>query len=108
MSSSLLMAQSSSLAVERYCISLSLAIITMLSSLRCCVIHLWIFSHLLQSSEILCWDIRNPGSLLCAYSREVSTSQRIYFDLDMQQNRYLVSGGKKIYYWCYQSFLESV
>ncbi|KAK3882195.1 hypothetical protein Pcinc_013414 [Petrolisthes cinctipes] len=68
-----------------------------------------LFSGMRKSSEILCWDIRNPGTLLCAYKREVSTSQRIYFDLDMQQNRHLVSGNTngEVSHWDLSSHAES-
>ncbi|EDO39943.1 predicted protein, partial [Nematostella vectensis] len=45
-----------------------------------------------KDEEILCWDIRNPGVILCRLVRSVTTNQRIYFDLDMS-GRYLVSGG---------------
>lgn len=36
----------------------------------------------LQDAELLCWDLRQPGHLLWSLSREVTTNQRIYFDLD--------------------------
>ncbi len=35
-----------------------------------------------QDPEILCWDLRNPGSILFTVKRDVQTNQRIYFDLD--------------------------
>ncbi|XP_013421157.1 telomerase Cajal body protein 1 [Lingula anatina] len=44
-----------------------------------------------KDPEILCWDMRNPGAVLCVMSREVLTNQRIYFDID-SSGRYLVSG----------------
>lgn len=37
----------------------------------------------LQDAELLCWDLRQPGHLLWSLSREVTTNQRIYFDLDL-------------------------
>lgn len=36
----------------------------------------------LQDAELLCWDLRQPGHPLWSLSREVTTNQRIYFDLD--------------------------
>lgn len=36
----------------------------------------------LQENELLCWDLRQPGHPLWSLSREVTTNQRIYFDLD--------------------------
>lgn len=36
----------------------------------------------LQDAELLCWDVRQPGHPLWSLSREVTTNQRIYFDLD--------------------------
>lgn len=36
----------------------------------------------LQDAELLCWDLRQPGHLLWSLSRDVTTNQRIYFDLD--------------------------
>ncbi|MPC15443.1 Telomerase Cajal body protein 1 [Portunus trituberculatus] len=50
-----------------------------------------LFSGSRKNNEILCWDIRNPGKLLCGYGREVSTSQRIYFDLEQHYSRFLVT-----------------
>lgn len=44
-----------------------------------------------KDPEILCWDLREPGKLLFSMQRNVSTNQRIYFDLDMS-GRYLLSG----------------
>ena len=31
---------------------------------------------------MLCWDLRNPGTILYQMKRNVTTNQRIYFDLD--------------------------
>ncbi|KAM4678327.1 telomerase Cajal body protein 1 [Discoglossus pictus] len=45
-----------------------------------------------KDPEILCWDIRRPGMVLCSMTRNITTNQRIYFDLDIS-GRYLVSGG---------------
>ncbi|XP_060730737.1 telomerase Cajal body protein 1 [Tachysurus vachellii] len=44
-----------------------------------------------KDQEILCWDLRDPGRVLFSLPRNVSTNQRIYFDLD-PSGRYLVSG----------------
>nr|XP_053652277.1 telomerase Cajal body protein 1-like [Cherax quadricarinatus]XP_053652278.1 telomerase Cajal body protein 1-like [Cherax quadricarinatus]XP_053652279.1 telomerase Cajal body protein 1-like [Cherax quadricarinatus] len=54
-----------------------------------------LFSGTRKNNEILCWDIRNLGTILCGYKREVSTNQRIYFDLEPQLNRFLISGDTK-------------
>lgn len=35
-----------------------------------------------QDAELLCWDLRQLGHPLWSLSREVTTNQRIYFDLD--------------------------
>ncbi|XP_045624327.2 telomerase Cajal body protein 1 [Procambarus clarkii] len=51
-----------------------------------------LFSGTRKNDEILCWDIRNLGQILCAYRRKVSTNQRMYFDLEPQLNSFLVSG----------------
>lgn len=44
-----------------------------------------------KDSEILCWDLREPGNVVFSLKRNVSTNQRIYFDLD-SSGRYLLSG----------------
>lgn len=44
-----------------------------------------------KDSEILCWDLREPGKVVFSLKRNVATNQRIYFDLD-QSGRYLLSG----------------
>jgi telomerase Cajal body protein 1 len=46
---------------------------------------------LLQDSEILCWDIRNLGQIMQVINRDVTTNQRIYFDIT-QDCRKLVTG----------------
>ncbi|XP_072179905.1 telomerase Cajal body protein 1-like [Diadema setosum] len=46
-----------------------------------------------KDNEILCWDVRNTGHVLFSALREVSTHQRIYFDLD-GEGHYLVSGNQ--------------
>ncbi|KAL1779595.1 telomerase Cajal body protein 1 [Sigmodon hispidus] len=49
------------------------------------------FSGARKDAELLCWDIRQPGLLLWSLSREVTTNQRIYFDVD-PSGQFLVSG----------------
>ncbi|XP_024420890.2 telomerase Cajal body protein 1 isoform X1 [Desmodus rotundus] len=49
------------------------------------------FSGARKDSELLCWDLRQPGHPLWSLSREVTTNQRIYFDLD-PTGQFLVSG----------------
>ncbi|XP_024915719.1 telomerase Cajal body protein 1 isoform X2 [Cynoglossus semilaevis] len=44
-----------------------------------------------KDPEILCWDLREPGRVVFSLKRNVSTNQRIYFDLDLS-GRYLLSG----------------
>lgn len=44
-----------------------------------------------KDPEILCWDLREPGNVVFSLKRNVSTNQRIYFDLD-PSGRYLLSG----------------
>ncbi|KAJ6654952.1 hypothetical protein lerEdw1_006423 [Lerista edwardsae] len=44
-----------------------------------------------KDSEILCWDLRQPGEVLFSMSRIVATNQRLYFDLD-PTGRFLLSG----------------
>ncbi|XP_053715643.1 telomerase Cajal body protein 1 [Synchiropus splendidus] len=44
-----------------------------------------------KDSEILCWDLREPGKVVFSMKRNVATNQRIYFDLDAS-GRYLLSG----------------
>ncbi|WAR27545.1 TCAB1-like protein [Mya arenaria] len=44
-----------------------------------------------KDNEILCWDMRNPGQILFTLNRQVSTNQRIYFDIT-GDSRYVVSG----------------
>ncbi|XP_023369771.1 telomerase Cajal body protein 1 isoform X2 [Otolemur garnettii] len=49
------------------------------------------FSGARKDAELLCWDLRQPGQPLWSLSREVTTNQRIYFDLDLI-GHFLVSG----------------
>ncbi|KAL0281532.1 UNVERIFIED_CONTAM: hypothetical protein PYX00_002490 [Menopon gallinae] len=44
-----------------------------------------------KDSEIICWDLRNPGRIMCIMKREVNTNQRIYFDL-ANEKPHLVTG----------------
>lgn len=50
-----------------------------------------IFTGGRKDPEILCWDVRHPGKILCSLKREVTTNQRIYFDMEIS-GRYLLSG----------------
>lgn len=44
-----------------------------------------------KDPEIVCWDLREPGKVLFSLRRNVTTNQRIYFDLD-PSGRFLLSG----------------
>uniref|UniRef100_A0A8C9TIT2 Telomerase Cajal body protein 1 n=1 Tax=Scleropages formosus TaxID=113540 RepID=A0A8C9TIT2_SCLFO len=44
-----------------------------------------------KDPEILCWDLRDLGQVLFSLRRNVTTNQRIYFDLD-PSGQYLLSG----------------
>lgn len=44
-----------------------------------------------KDSEILCWDLREPGKVLFSVPRHVNTHQRIYFDLS-PNGEYLFTG----------------
>ncbi|CAI9736796.1 telomerase Cajal body protein 1-like [Octopus vulgaris] len=44
-----------------------------------------------KDPEILCWDLRDPGTVLYVATRQVETNQRIYFDLS-HSGQYLISG----------------
>ena len=46
------------------------------------VSQLTLDNHVSQDPNILCWDLRNPGSVLMKMQRIVETNQRMYFDLD--------------------------
>ncbi|XP_019616447.1 PREDICTED: telomerase Cajal body protein 1-like [Branchiostoma belcheri] len=46
-----------------------------------------------KDPEILCWDMRNPGTVLFSLKRDVVTNQRMYFHMS-STGRYLVSGGQ--------------
>lgn len=41
---------------------------------------------LLKDSEILCWDLRNYGSILHIIKRNCTTNQRIYFDINFEKD----------------------
>lgn len=53
-----------------------------------------------QDAEILCWDIRNLGCILCILKRNVTTNQRMYFDLN-PDGSYIFSGNNdgKVTIW---------
>ncbi|XP_013771698.1 telomerase Cajal body protein 1-like [Limulus polyphemus] len=44
-----------------------------------------------KDPNIFCWDLRNPGQVLCSLRRLVTTNQRIYFDIS-SCGQYLISG----------------
>ncbi|CAH0393710.1 unnamed protein product [Bemisia tabaci] len=50
-----------------------------------------LYSGARKDHEILCWDLRNPGSILFSLIRTVETNQRIYFDLS-PDGKYVISG----------------
>ncbi|XP_069799054.1 telomerase Cajal body protein 1 [Dendropsophus ebraccatus] len=50
-----------------------------------------IFSGGRKDPEILCWDVRHPGQVLTSLRRNVTTNQRMYFDME-SSGRYLLSG----------------
>lgn len=50
-----------------------------------------IYSGGRKDPEILCWDLRSPGTILFTLLRQSETNQRIYFDLD-RSGRYIMSG----------------
>uniref|UniRef100_A0A1A9W2K6 WD repeat-containing protein 79 n=1 Tax=Glossina brevipalpis TaxID=37001 RepID=A0A1A9W2K6_9MUSC len=52
----------------------------------------YLFSGARKDSNILQWDMRNYTQPLCAFKRNVSTNQRIYFDLDPLKSEWLISG----------------
>lgn len=37
----------------------------------------------------MCWDLRNPGTILQIINRNCPTSQRIYFDIDFDKNLFI-------------------
>lgn len=53
-----------------------------------------------KDPDIFCWDMRNPGKILQVYKRDVTTNQRIYFDLDKNW-RYMCSGNNdgEVKFW---------
>ncbi|XP_038135044.1 telomerase Cajal body protein 1 [Cyprinodon tularosa] len=51
----------------------------------------YLFTGGRKDPEILCWDLRDTGKVLFSLKRNVTTNQRIYFDLD-QSGTYLLSG----------------
>uniref|UniRef100_A0A8C5KCR3 Telomerase Cajal body protein 1 n=1 Tax=Jaculus jaculus TaxID=51337 RepID=A0A8C5KCR3_JACJA len=50
-----------------------------------------LFSGARKDAELLCWDLRQAAHPLWSLSREVTTNQRIYFDVD-PSGQFLVSG----------------
>ncbi|KAM6449845.1 telomerase Cajal body protein 1 [Liasis olivaceus] len=51
----------------------------------------YLFTGGRKDSEILCWDLRQPGEIVFSLSRTVATNQRLYFDMD-PSGKYLLSG----------------
>ncbi|KAG7258996.1 hypothetical protein CRUP_021968 [Coryphaenoides rupestris] len=51
----------------------------------------YLYSGGRKDPEVLCWDLREPGKLVFSLQRNVSTNQRIYFDMD-RAGAYLLSG----------------
>ncbi|KAJ8389312.1 hypothetical protein AAFF_G00121770 [Aldrovandia affinis] len=53
-----------------------------------------------KDTEILCWDLRDPGRVLFSLHRSIATNQRIYFDLD-PSGQFLLSGNTEgvVYVW---------
>ncbi|XP_014488078.1 PREDICTED: telomerase Cajal body protein 1 [Dinoponera quadriceps] len=52
-----------------------------------------LYSVVRKGSEFLCWDLRNPGTLLyCLKGRQSDTNQRIYFAIT-PDDKQIVSGG---------------
>lgn len=44
-----------------------------------------------KDDEMICWDVRNPGTVLYCMMRSVDTNQRVYFDID-RTGQYIISG----------------
>ncbi|XP_014610118.1 PREDICTED: telomerase Cajal body protein 1 isoform X1 [Polistes canadensis] len=52
-----------------------------------------LYSAVRRSNEFLCWDLRNPGTVLYSFQkRQADTNQRIQFDIT-SHGRHLISGG---------------
>jgi len=51
----------------------------------------YLLSGARKDPYIICWDLRNLNQALCKWEREVSTNQRIYFDMD-PTGKYLITG----------------
>ncbi|CAF0809624.1 unnamed protein product [Brachionus calyciflorus] len=64
-----------------------------------------LYSGARKDSDIYCWDIRNPGKLLQIFKRDVTSNQRIYFDL-YKDCKYLASGNNNgsVSFWNGQDF----
>lgn len=54
----------------------------------------YLFSGSRKQGEILCWDVRNTCQVLGKFSRDSSTCQRIYFDIDPLGGRFLATGSR--------------
>jgi len=54
----------------------------------------YLFSGARKEGGILCWDVRNTCQVLGRFPRDSSTCQRIYFDIDPSNGRFLVTGSR--------------
>ncbi|XP_032674416.1 telomerase Cajal body protein 1 [Odontomachus brunneus] len=53
-----------------------------------------LYSAVRKNNEFLCWDLRNPGTVLyCLEGRQCDTNQRIKFSIT-PDNKHIISGGK--------------
>ncbi|PIK60449.1 putative telomerase Cajal body protein 1 [Apostichopus japonicus] len=59
-----------------------------------------IYSGSRMDTSILCWDVRKSNEVLYSMERNVTTNQRMYFDIDLEDH-YLVSGNQdgKVTIW---------
>lgn len=59
-----------------------------------------LFSGGRKDNQILCWDVRKLNEVLFCMNRDVTTNQRMYFDID-RENKFLVSGNQngKVSVW---------
>jgi len=52
-----------------------------------------LFSGTRNDDDVFCWDMRNPGEVLAVYKRDLSTNQKMYFDIT-PGDQYLLSGSR--------------
>ena len=62
--------------------------------------NLFLYLKIKKDAEINCWDLRKLGTILFSLKREVTTNQRIYFDLSSNSDL-LISGSDngQVYIW---------